>query len=184
MRKTTEMVLHPTVHRQNFGVVLIVASLVLSVLMGVYAMKETKRLETRQDLIYAMLESDNYPLVALDEQGRVVQWNRGMEKLTGVIADEAKKVGFSGICNPDAYNKHCMNFVKEMGRFKTGRVVIVNCEIKRKCGNRTIPVRITVREIEVQGTKFAVARIDRVSQIMELGKEPDKTKVEADKAAD
>lgn len=171
----------PSDVRKNFGIVLIVFSLFLTTVVWWGTRKETQRLALRQDLVYEMLESDRYPLAILDEKGNVVQWNVGMEHLTGVSAEEAKIRGIQAVCPIEMFEKHCKGFFKRMEDFKNGSLTIVTCEIKNRKTGRTIPIRIAVRAIEANGNKYALARIDRISQITELGKPPDQAKVQADK---
>ena len=155
----------------------------LLTIFGFYnARKETQRLAVRQDIVYAMLESDLYPLVIMDEVGTILQWNKGMEKLSGLTAEEAKISGIKQICPAEVFKKHDMQFLKGIKSDHLGKTTVVNCEIINQQTKRVIPVRINVRTVTIYGNRFAIARIDRVSRIVEFGDKSNATRVEADRA--
>jgi PAS domain S-box-containing protein len=131
------------------------------------------QLSERQDLIYSAIESDSYPLCVMRSDGRVTLWNSAMEELTGISKKDALNSGFeSMMCDPVKRKSHHDGVVEAFkGRAKEGSVTIVNCSLTNVKTHQEIPVRIAVRIVSAgpDGKLFAMARIDRDSQIREFG---------------
>lgn len=141
-----------------------------------------------QDVTSAVQASEKYPLVVMDEQGKIIQWNFGMTSLTGVTKEQAQEVGLQAImCDPVQMEKHTHGMVAAFRNPDAiGKLTIVNCHILDDKGIK-IPVRVSVRIVpsETDPKKlYAIARIDREDNIIEFGtskKEEEKIQKEVDK---
>lgn len=155
--------------------------IVLCITMAIFAHIETQKqaaqqsvingeFKEKQDILYAAICSDNYPLVVMDQNGKIVQWNDAMVDLTGIAEDVAKMTGMDAImCDSVKLQKHKQGVVaafQNPDMFQ--KLTIVNCEIFNKEGKQ-IPVRVAIRIVPAGKKMYAIARIDPEDKIIELG---------------
>ena len=162
---------HPTVARKRLGVIVITVSIFLT-LYGAYSVhKETKLLHERQDVVSAVIRSDDYPLAIMDDKGNVIQWNDGMEKLTGVSAETAIRDGISSVvCDPLKLGHHKEGLAKAFAdTANRGKLLVILCDVQNAKTGVHIPVRVSMRIVETQGKLYAVGRMDRESEIETIG---------------
>jgi len=138
----------------------------------------TERQAEQQAIAKAILNSDNYPAVVLDDQGQVIEWNDGMAELTGVDCVRAKREGLSAVmCNADDAAKHENGFTKSFSDPDlVDKLTVINCRLRTADGKET-PVRVSVRIVEFDSRKkLAFARVDKQTDISEIGTSPDTQK--------
>jgi PAS domain S-box-containing protein len=119
----------------------------------------------------ALAVSDNYPAVIVAQDGEIIHWNDAMEKLTGVTCDMACKLGLDAImCDKMKALKHTEGMQRAFqGPPNSQKLILVQCEIW-DAKNRRTPVQVSVRIHSLSnGEKFAVARIDKLSNIAKFG---------------
>jgi PAS domain S-box-containing protein len=135
-------------------------------------MKESNRIATRQDIVYAMIDSDQSGLVVIDDTEKLILWNNAMETMTGLTQEEIQKNGIESIiCDPEKAANHREGVRKSfVNPSEHKRVIIIHCDIKGKEG-ACIPVRVAVRMVDAPNNhQYAVARIDEENTITEIGK--------------
>jgi len=149
-----------------------VASLVLTLLVFTRAHRETKiqldETEARTDAIEAMLDSTDFGYAIMDQEGKVIEWNPALERLSHWSEKEVKDKGLEVLMPPDLFIRHSKSISKVMGEdILSGKVSIVNCEIKpHEEGSPPLPVKITVRTVQSKkGKRYAIAHVDRQKQI-------------------
>jgi len=175
---------HPTWLRKRAGTLLVGLAVCLSVYVAWQAHKENltvtdkqndiqaenETLRQRQNVVYAILESD-YPLAIMEPGGKIPVWNYAMERLTGYTREEISRLGLEAVmCTPEAAERHKAGVERAfVDPEKCGKLVLVNCEMRNKAG-KEFPVRVAVRIVKTPSdTMYAVARVDRESQIEEYG---------------
>ena len=132
----------------------------------------------RQDIMFAVADSDNYPLAVIGESGDIVIWNPALSELTGISQAQAQMFADvngpspveSIICDPVKAMRHRKGFAaafKEPHNHQS--LVVVHCEIKNRVGVK-IPVRVSVRLVTAGPDKknYALARIDKEENITEV----------------
>lgn len=167
----------PSIPRQLIGVAMILSAISITLYAGYSAHKETvklssesKKLSIRQEIMFAVQESEHYPLVVEDEHRNILIWNQAMQELTGYTHEEIKKVGIPAIIgDPKIALHHTEAVVKALkAKDRKGKVVIVHGDLKTKAG-KLIPVRVAVYVFQSKGDgKFALARINPESEVIDL----------------
>jgi PAS domain S-box-containing protein len=152
-----------------------IASVILTVLVFTRAHRETRiqfeRATERTEAIEALLDSENFGYAIMDQEGRVIEWNPALERLTAWTEKEVREKGLSILMPPDIYLRHAKAVSKIMGMdYLQGKVAVVNCTIEPHDGGmQPLPVRITVRTVQSKsGKRFAIAHIDPARAVKEL----------------
>jgi PAS domain-containing protein len=161
----------PTPNRKRVGYGLMITGISMSLFTAYAAHVATVDTKNKQALAGAIATSDNYPCIVVDNNHDVVEWNDGMESLTGISSSAIKgqhlKLGPKGKEIEDAIIG-ALNDKEHWGKLVQLQSVI---DVKDK----QIPVQVNIRIIPVGTTQvFAVVRIDKVSNIVELGSKPDR----------
>lgn len=152
------------------------ASFILTVLVFTRVHRETtvqfERTSARTEAIQAMLDSQDFGYAIMDQEGKVIEWNPALERLTHWTEKEVKEKGLGIVMSNEAlFNKHLKAVSKVFGAdFIGGHVSVINC-IMTPHGeeDKPLPVRITVRMVQSQkGKRFAIAHVDPTNVVKEI----------------
>lgn len=158
--------------RSSLASVAGIASITLTILVFSKAHRETTTLldqtKIRTQAIQALLDSQNFGYAIMDQDGKIVEWNPAMERLTHYTEQEVKKNGLEGMMSPELFEKHKKAIAKIMASdHLIGKVAVVDCVIlPHGKDTESIPVKVTVRTVQDRkGHRFAIAHIDEKSNI-------------------
>lgn len=171
--------------RKVFGYCAVIGTMIVSALIWRGLKQETEMRNARdealtegQDLIYAYicLINDCCPVVVINSQGKITQWNKAMERLTGIDSDHAKKEGLQSImCDAAKIQQHNDGVKLAFSDTdKYEKLTVVHCNIWDAKRQRT-PVRVSVRivrDIKNSDEILGVARVDKEVNVEEYGKPP------------
>lgn len=101
-------------------------------------------------------------LVGVDEKGNITQWNRTVEKVTGIPADKAQGRSFSDILPWMASE------VKNISKSIRSQQVIHDRKRSRLQGDGTLYEDVTIYPLVTNGVEGAVIRIDDVTDKVRL----------------
>jgi len=135
---------------------------IILVLAWYYSRIETTYIRGRQEIVYALIDSDHDPIAIMDEKGSILLWNKAMERLTGYTVDEAKQSGMALIVQDEQMlSKHTLAVQRALSEpSKHNQVAIISCVIYTKALHE-IPVRIAVRvAVLSKGQKIAIAHLN------------------------
>jgi PAS domain S-box-containing protein len=120
------------------------------------------KLKAAEGYIRNILDSMPSVLIAVDENGRVTQWNQQAARTTGVLAGDAMGRLFA-----DVYPDAPWGMARIMAAV-TGKVPVKEAKVPRKVGEMTGYVDVTVYPLEADSAAGAVVRIDDVSERVRL----------------
>ncbi len=147
-------------------------SAILIVLVFTKAHRETAiqldQSEARTEAIQAMLDSQDFGYAIMDQEGKIIEWNPALERLTHYTQKEVQEKGMSVLMPPDMYVKHTQAVNKMFGKdYIEGSKTVINCTIEPHNGeSEKIPVEITIRAIQSRkGKRFATAHVDLQSNV-------------------
>lgn len=109
-----------------------------------------------------ILDSMPSILIAVDEEGRVTQWNQEAARTTGVPAGDALGRRFA-----DVYPEAPLD-MERIRAAVTGNVPVKEAKVPRKDGDVVGYVDVTVYPLETGSVRGAVVRIDDVSERVRL----------------
>ena len=107
----------------------------------------------------------------MDQDGKIVEWNPALERLTHYTEKEIKEKGLECMMPPEIAARHKMAVDKVMSSdILKGRVAVVNCTIvPHGPDEKPLPVRISVRTVQdKKGRRFAIAHIDEKNIIRDF----------------
>lgn len=120
------------------------------------------KLKAAEGYIRNILDSMPSLLIAVDEEGRVTQWNQPAARMTGVPAEDALGRRFA-----DVYPEAPLTTEQIMAAMKGG-VPVKEAKVPRKDGDVVGYVDVTVYPLETGRVRGAVVRIDDVSERVRL----------------
>lgn len=152
-----------------------IASVTLTILVFARAHRETTteldQTKARTQAIQAMLDSQEFGYAIMDQDGKIIEWNPALERLTHYTEKEVKTKGLECMMPPEIYSRHKIALTKVMGSDQLkGKVAVVNCVIlPHGPDEKPLPVRVTVRTVQDRkGRRFAIAHIDEKSVIKDI----------------
>jgi PAS domain S-box-containing protein len=117
-----------------------------------------------------ILDETSYGLCVMDSNRRILEWNAGMEAITGWTKEEVQEMGVEVIMrHGDLIARHRKVYHEAMNlRPLTNKVVRVDCTVLTK-GGRDINVCVSVRIILApDGNRYAVANMEKQSNIIRM----------------
>lgn len=120
------------------------------------------KLKAAEGYIRNILDSMPSLLIAVDEEGRVTQWNQQAARMTGVPAGDALGRRFA-----DVYPEAPLTEA-QITAAMTGNVPVKEAKVPRKDGDVVGYVDVTVYPLETGSVRGAVVRIDDVSERVRL----------------
>jgi len=149
----------------------IAAVVCLSFVMHLRTQQRDDDQEMQQQINIAILNDESHARAVTDINGTIIRWNVAMEQLTGYSLEEINRLGI-GIMMPPPFTEasHHAQMMRAFSDPKMhGKTILVHCSVVTKGGER-IPVRVSVAIYDPPtGKPFGVTRIDRESQIVEIG---------------
>ncbi|MCK5311139.1 MAG: sigma 54-interacting transcriptional regulator, partial [Desulfobacteraceae bacterium] len=118
------------------------------------------------ELVKMLLESIGDGIFILDNQGRIVAWNRAMEKITGFKQSEVLNQNCRMLNFNQCFGKDCPTGYQECGIFKYGKVDPTECMLYHKDGHE-INVTKNARVIRNQNQKI-LGVVEAVTDLTEL----------------
>lgn len=186
----TNPTLHPSKYRKPIGYIGLAFVILVSCWAWYSAHEEQSQrelevsvLRARQDVMYAVMDNDEYAVAVVDSEGNVVQWNRAMVQLTRIPQKEAT---FETLCSimecPSSILSpyeggavHIKSMFGDPNNF--GKVFIDNCKMTTP-GRKPVPIRITVRLSHGQPYQgysqrdYAVVWLQPQGTVVETGMSP------------
>ena len=141
---------------------------------SLYRANEATQLQLRaqqsvNDALQALLISPDHGYAILDNKGRVVFWNQGMEELLGYYAADMVGKTLEVIMRPDVWQEHHSKYDAVMlAKEHSGKTIVIPCVALHKDGHE-VSVRVTARLVVTRHQdRFTVASVDAKSQIVTI----------------
>jgi PAS domain S-box-containing protein len=130
-----------------------------------------KELEDRFEFVLDLQASDTYGLARLDSQGRVIEWNKALEKWTGYTQQEMLGQTLHSVMEPEVADRHQKAFEKAMhSEFDPEKLTVVRCKITNRDQTKPPqPVLVSVRAFpEGRNGPYATAMVSLEKNVEEI----------------
>lgn len=160
--------------RNSLSFALVFAAAAITLLVFLAAYSETRLMLTQQqersDVIEALLDSTDYGYSVIDRNGKILEWNPALERLTQWTETDVKAHGLSVLLTPEVFAMHQRAFAAAFDKpSQHSQVRTMHCKLPvRNREGQTVPVLVTVRIVRTRyGQQYAIAHIDREDQFTE-----------------
>lgn len=128
----------------------------------------------------SLLESGNYGRAILDYKGRVMEWNKALEKWTGYSKGELLGKTILDVIPTEMRQSHEEAFAKAVADPNSSKKVqVVSCKLVPKDpAKKPIPVRVTVLVVRPpipDQPPYVIANIYRQSSVIEMDEPAEQT---------
>lgn len=133
--------------------------------------RETKSLRLDYEIVRGVVNSSDYPVAVLSEDGIVWLWNPAMELLTGYTERDIVGGTVERLMPYEKWEQHKAAFEKAIRERGDGITTRVECDVVAANGD-VIPVEVSVRVLRLgKGRTYALANVGRRESIVEVASE-------------
>jgi len=118
------------------------------------------------EFVKLLLESIGDGIFVLDKDGRIIAWNRAMEKIVGYTASEAKGKSCKILSFNQCIGKDCPTGIEDCGILKYGKVEPTECLLTHKNGH-SLSVSKNARVIKNKDNEI-IGIVEAVTDLTEL----------------
>lgn len=157
--------------RKALGIVMMMISMGLSFFVAGTAYIESHKLTIKNEASQALFETSDFGMSLADAEGKIIQWSKGLEDLTGYSESDVLGKDIS-VMLPEEYRdqheKAYKNAINDPHSYK--KFNRIRCQLQPKNKNaKPINVVVSVRVYQSKyGNVFSMAHMVRASDIKEV----------------